>query len=209
MRRMTAPGSVPNTSGQDTGKEVVDLVEVDKEMLERSKEREKRRARRSVGSENSGGESKQLSKGNQSKFSGEEQKQFPGEEEKQFSGGEPGQFSGGEEKQFSGGKLIQFSGDDLRQFSGGEERQFSGAEPRQFAGGDLRQFSGEEARAAPLHTLALLVTLADLPLSDKCLASLLCRIADHPLLGTAVPLALEDGEGGRNCGGRKCGMFLF
>ena len=68
MRRMTAPGSVPNTSGQDTGKEVVDLVEVDKEMLERSKEREKRRARRSVGSENSEGESKKISRGKQRQF---------------------------------------------------------------------------------------------------------------------------------------------
>ena len=127
MRRKTAAGSFPKTSGQDTGKEVVELVD-HQEKLERSKEREKRRARRSVGSAN------------------------------------------------------------------------SGAEPRQFSGG--------EPRAAPLHMLSLLVTLADLPLSDKCLASLLCRIADHPLLASAAH-TLEDGERGRNCGGGKCGMFLF
>ena len=135
MRRKHS--SVPNTSGQDTGKEVVELVDHE-EKLERSKEREERRARRSVGSADSGGEPR------------------------------------------------QFSGDEVQRFSGGEPR----------------------LRAAPLHTLSLLVTLAGLPLSDKCLASLLCSIADHPLLASAAH-TLEDGERGRNCGGGKCGMFLF
>ena len=136
MRRQTAGGSLSKTSGQDLGKEVVELAHQEK--LERSKEGEERRARRSVGLENSGGEPKP------------------------FSGGDPGQFSGDKP----------------------------------------RQFSGDKPRPAPLHMLALLVTLADLPLSDNCLASLLCRIADHPLLGTTV-------DRGRNCGGRKCGLFLF
>ena len=60
-----------------------------------------------------------------------------------------------------------------------------------------------DPRPAPLHTLALLLTLADLNLPDSCLASLLCRIADHPLLAS-LP-----GEEGRNCGGEKCGISLF
>ena len=128
MRRQTAGGSLSKTSGQDLGKEVVELAHQEK--LERSKEGEERRARRSAGSETSGGE------------------------------------------------------------------------PKPFSGGDPGQFSGDKPRPAPLHTLALLVTLADLPLSDNCLASLLCRIADHPLLGATV-------DSGRNCGGRKCGVFLL
>ena len=64
-------------------------------------------------------------------------------------------------------------------------------------------FQRGDPRPAPLHTLALLLTLADLNLPDSCLASLLCRIADHPLLAS-LP-----GEEGRNCGGEKCGISLF
>ena len=145
MRRNTASG----TSGQVTGNEEVELVD-DLEKLERGREREERRGRRSVGSETSG------------------------------------------------------------QFPGGDQRQFSGGDQRQFSRGETKPFSGSEPRPAPQHTLALLVTLADLPLSDNCLASLLCRVADHPLLGAVPqPHTLEDGERGRHCGRSKCGMFLF
>ena len=137
MRRNTASG----TSGQGIGKEEVKLVD-DLEKLERGREREDRRGRRSVGSVTSG------------------------------------------------------------KFARGDQRQFSR--------GETKPFSRGETKPASQHTLALLVTLADLPLSDNCLASLLCRVADHPLLGAVPqPHTLEDGERGRHCGGSKCGMFLF
>ena len=110
----------------------------------------------------------------------------------------------------SRGEPKAFSEGDQRHFSRRETKPFSEGEPRQISEGEPRQISGREPRPAPKHTLALLLTLADLPLSDNCLASLLCRVADHPLLGD-VPRenTLEDGDMGRNCGGRKCGIFLF
>ena len=91
------------------------------------------------------------------------------------------------------------SGDDAVS----EKQPIGGSEKREERRERRSVMSRGDIRPAPLHTLALLLALADLNLSDNCLASLLCRIAHHPLL------ASMPGEEGRNCGGEKCGISLF
>ena len=94
-------------------------------------------------------------------------------------------------------KEVVESGDDA------EKQPIDASETREERRERRSVMSRGDPRPAPLHTLALLLTLADLNLPDSCLASLLCRIADHPLLAS-LP-----GEEGRNCGGEKCGISLF